>query len=168
MREIADRGAVAQLVAHLHGMQGVRGSNPLSSTKTPEITGISGVSFLSKCRKRAKSPFILHFAAALFRASRKRFPDAQSCLRTPCLRGFPALTRSRKRALSSRRVNSLMSPFLGSTSGNLKLVGYVQTALAEDALSCAFHGPIVASDPVIEVELFRLCTQCVQLPGNLR
>ena len=25
-------GAVAQLVAHLHGMQGVRGSNPLSST----------------------------------------------------------------------------------------------------------------------------------------
>jgi hypothetical protein len=24
---------VAQLVAHLHGMQGVRGSNPLSSTK---------------------------------------------------------------------------------------------------------------------------------------
>ncbi|CAD5996393.1 protein of unknown function [Agreia sp. COWG] len=26
-------GAVAQLVAHLHGMQGVRGSNPLSSTE---------------------------------------------------------------------------------------------------------------------------------------
>ena len=26
-------GAVAQLVAHLHGMQGVRGSSPLSSTK---------------------------------------------------------------------------------------------------------------------------------------
>jgi hypothetical protein len=25
-------GAVAQLVAHLHGMEGVRGSNPLSST----------------------------------------------------------------------------------------------------------------------------------------
>jgi hypothetical protein len=25
---------VAQLVAHLHGMQGVRGSNPLSSTKS--------------------------------------------------------------------------------------------------------------------------------------
>jgi hypothetical protein len=24
---------VAQLVAHLHGMQGVRGSNPLSSTR---------------------------------------------------------------------------------------------------------------------------------------
>ncbi|VXB35084.1 hypothetical protein ARTHRO8AJ_200021 [Arthrobacter sp. 8AJ] len=29
-------GAVAQLVAHLHGMQGVRGSSPLSSTDTPE------------------------------------------------------------------------------------------------------------------------------------
>ena len=28
-------GAVAQLVAHLHGMQGVRGSSPLSSTKKP-------------------------------------------------------------------------------------------------------------------------------------
>src|SRR6476620_6848566 len=27
-------GAVAQLVAHLHGMQGVRGSSPLSSTST--------------------------------------------------------------------------------------------------------------------------------------
>ena len=27
------RGAVAQLVAHLHGMEGVRGSNPLSSTQ---------------------------------------------------------------------------------------------------------------------------------------
>ena len=27
------RGAVAQLVAHLHGMEGVRGSNPLSSTE---------------------------------------------------------------------------------------------------------------------------------------
>ena len=26
-------GAVAQLVAHLHGMQGVRGSSPLSSTE---------------------------------------------------------------------------------------------------------------------------------------
>jgi hypothetical protein len=28
-------GAVAQLVAHLHGMQGVRGSSPLSSTEKP-------------------------------------------------------------------------------------------------------------------------------------
>ena len=38
LREIAkipeeQLGAVAQLVAHLHGMQGVRGSSPLSSTK---------------------------------------------------------------------------------------------------------------------------------------
>ena len=31
-RDPGDGGAVAQLVAHLHGMQGVRGSNPLSST----------------------------------------------------------------------------------------------------------------------------------------
>jgi hypothetical protein len=30
-------GAVAQLVAHLHGMEGVRGSNPLSSTKFLQI-----------------------------------------------------------------------------------------------------------------------------------
>ena len=28
------RGGVAQLVAHLHGMQGVRGSSPLTSTRT--------------------------------------------------------------------------------------------------------------------------------------
>jgi hypothetical protein len=27
-------GAVAQLVAHLHGMEGVRGSSPLSSTNS--------------------------------------------------------------------------------------------------------------------------------------
>ena len=31
-----DHGAVAQLVAHLHGMQGVRGSSPLSSTEFVE------------------------------------------------------------------------------------------------------------------------------------
>ena len=31
-------GAVAQLVAHLHGMQGVRGSSPLSSTKNKKTT----------------------------------------------------------------------------------------------------------------------------------
>ncbi len=31
-------GAVAQLVAHLHGMEGVRGSNPLSSTPTSTPT----------------------------------------------------------------------------------------------------------------------------------
>ena len=30
------RGAVAQLAEHLHGMQGVRGSNPLSSTRNPQ------------------------------------------------------------------------------------------------------------------------------------
>ena len=29
---MADFGAMAQLVAHLHGMERVRGSNPLSST----------------------------------------------------------------------------------------------------------------------------------------
>ncbi len=32
-------GAVAQLVAHLHGMQGVRGSSPLSSTKEKPAQG---------------------------------------------------------------------------------------------------------------------------------
>jgi hypothetical protein len=31
-RTMYEFGAVAQLVAHLHGMQGVRGSSPLSST----------------------------------------------------------------------------------------------------------------------------------------
>ncbi len=34
-----DNGAVAQLVAHLHGMQGVRGSSPLSSTKQSDKGG---------------------------------------------------------------------------------------------------------------------------------
>jgi hypothetical protein len=43
---------VAQLVAHLHGMEGVRGSNPLSSTNVlsrdirdasnPKVRGVSG------------------------------------------------------------------------------------------------------------------------------
>ena len=36
-------GAVAQLVAHLHGMQGVRGSSPLSSTT-------KGPAFVSESR----------------------------------------------------------------------------------------------------------------------
>ena len=35
-------GAVAQLVAHLHGMQGVRGSSPLSSTDNPPESQDSG------------------------------------------------------------------------------------------------------------------------------
>ena len=35
---------MAQLVAHLHGMQGVRGSNPLRSTiKSPETNKVSGL-----------------------------------------------------------------------------------------------------------------------------
>ena len=38
-------GAVAQLVAHLHGMEGVRGSNPLSSTKFSQIR--SGIQALA-------------------------------------------------------------------------------------------------------------------------
>ena len=36
---VTPSGAVAQLAEHLHGMQGVRGSNPLSSTTTtPQLT----------------------------------------------------------------------------------------------------------------------------------
>tara|TARA_B100001989_G_scaffold1769_1_gene1199 strand:- start:662 stop:793 length:132 start_codon:yes stop_codon:yes gene_type:complete len=31
MTEVSRLGAIAQLVEHLHGMQGVRGSNPLGS-----------------------------------------------------------------------------------------------------------------------------------------
>ena len=38
-RESGDHGPVAQLVAHLHGMQGVRGSSPLRSTKSPPRRG---------------------------------------------------------------------------------------------------------------------------------
>ena len=36
-------GAGAQLVAHLHGMEGVRGSNPLSSTDFPQFSAVSRV-----------------------------------------------------------------------------------------------------------------------------
>tara|TARA_A100001035_G_scaffold173970_1_gene138175 strand:+ start:126 stop:266 length:141 start_codon:yes stop_codon:yes gene_type:complete len=32
MSDDSEYGAIAQLVEHLHGMQGVRGSNPLGST----------------------------------------------------------------------------------------------------------------------------------------
>ena len=41
----AGNGAVAQLVAHLHGMQGVRGSNPLSSTDASSRRVASGRSW---------------------------------------------------------------------------------------------------------------------------
>gem|GEM_PF-3323777 len=48
--EVADlhyrSGAVAQLVAHLHGMQGVRGSSPLSSTSVERPRSLSGVFFV--------------------------------------------------------------------------------------------------------------------------
>tara|TARA_Y100001973_G_scaffold56252_1_gene83132 strand:+ start:435 stop:557 length:123 start_codon:yes stop_codon:yes gene_type:complete len=37
MANVYNYGAVAQLVEHVHGMHGVRGSNPLSSTDTGEI-----------------------------------------------------------------------------------------------------------------------------------
>ena len=37
MRPDPVHGAVAQLVAHLHGMEGVRGSNPLSSTEKLQV-----------------------------------------------------------------------------------------------------------------------------------
>ena len=35
-----EHGAMAQLVAHLHGMERVRGSNPLSSTKAARLLTI--------------------------------------------------------------------------------------------------------------------------------
>ena len=34
LRNVTEYGDMAQLVAHLHGMQGVRGSSPLISTET--------------------------------------------------------------------------------------------------------------------------------------
>ena len=39
---------MAQLVAHLHGMQGVRGSSPLSSTKYKDAGSISCVFCVSR------------------------------------------------------------------------------------------------------------------------
>ncbi len=42
-------GAVAQLVAHLHGMQGVRGSSPLSSTEYRWNQGMSLVLAVFLC-----------------------------------------------------------------------------------------------------------------------
>ena len=44
-------GSMAQLVAHLHGMQGVRGSNPLGSTKYEIVPTLSGLFF---CIRRVK------------------------------------------------------------------------------------------------------------------
>ncbi len=41
-------GAVAQLAEHLHGMQGVRGSNPLSSTRNMDIEYIKKIFFDTK------------------------------------------------------------------------------------------------------------------------
>jgi hypothetical protein len=43
-------GPVAQLVAHLHGMQGVRGSNPLRSTKTKSLPFGGGIFSLRLCQ----------------------------------------------------------------------------------------------------------------------
>src|SRR5690554_1079266 len=46
-------GAVAQLVAHLHGMQGVRGSSPLSSTRGRARSSDRALS-LSRALRRAR------------------------------------------------------------------------------------------------------------------
>ena len=56
-----EHGSVAQLVAHLHGMQGVRGSSPLRSTRTKRLSRWEGLfSFLRvrvpRRRSRARSP----------------------------------------------------------------------------------------------------------------
>ena len=50
-------GAMAQLVARLHGMQKVRGSNPLSSTGFPD--------FCSVVKDQAKNLSVLGFLVAL-------------------------------------------------------------------------------------------------------
>ena len=39
---LKELGALAQLVEHLHGMQGVSGSNPLRSTIIPNLLGMDG------------------------------------------------------------------------------------------------------------------------------
>jgi hypothetical protein len=57
-------GAVAQLVAHLHGMQGVRGSSPLSSTEDrPPLAA-----FFCAGRRSSPTP----------ETTRSGLPDAQS------------------------------------------------------------------------------------------
>ena len=43
-------GAVAQLVAHLHGMQGVRGSSPLSSTTRVTVAAPVPGAWCSDCQ----------------------------------------------------------------------------------------------------------------------
>src|ERR1700727_3771962 len=50
-------GAMAQLVARLHGMQKVRGSNPLSSTGSPDLCSI--------IKYQAKDLRVLGFLVAL-------------------------------------------------------------------------------------------------------
>ena len=52
-----EHGSVAQLVAHLHGMQGVRGSSPLRSTRTKRLSRWEGLfSFLPLCARVGGSP----------------------------------------------------------------------------------------------------------------
>jgi hypothetical protein len=50
-------GAMAQLVARLHGMQKVRGSNPLSSTGFPDLCSV--------VKYQAKDLSVLDFLVAL-------------------------------------------------------------------------------------------------------
>ena len=49
---------MAQLVAHLHGMQGVRGSSPLRSTKTPDEREVLRGSFREKMPLRPISEYL--------------------------------------------------------------------------------------------------------------
>ena len=72
-------GAVAQLVAHLHGMQGVRGSSPLSSTGVLRLKNAKGPSTLEGpfCIDAWVPPRARLFCAmaALFRPASAPGPD---------------------------------------------------------------------------------------------
>jgi hypothetical protein len=82
---------VAQLVAHLHGMQGVRGSNPLRSTaRAPHLIEVRGSS-----RSRPQPRGVRSHAQAVL-SSHPASPQWNSVGGAPPLRvGFAHVTGTR-------------------------------------------------------------------------
>ena len=75
-------GAVAQLVAHLHGMQRVRGSSPLSSTKKLKRLLCGSFLFFIELRIPESPPYSYHSPASA-RLRRSRITPARAMLVKP-------------------------------------------------------------------------------------
>ena len=105
-------GGIAQLVEHLHGMQGVRGSNPLTSTENQ--FSATTVSAIPSSSLGTRSPLVVRVAKSLgqsvspaschHRESSFVSPSQPNCRRSPWTK------RSSSLAATDSHSRTLLSP----------------------------------------------------------